>query len=257
MAAGVAIPLRILPRLHTTHRHLSDLRKLIHPASHDCSSPRPVVALWPSAANEAEGHNISSSVIHSSAAHTRVKNAAHTAREEAPLVPPPLSHSILDPPPYFYVKITSQSNLVLRDPSLLLSPSVFAPFEAVFLRVPFFFSISQPCIATALFPLNEEEWTLTSHPWLAFSLSQHPALFQAFSASALHGGAEGGNDCVEEFLDSSGDHQLGEQFGGGYDSDLRSIAAGILRASPAEQPESASLAVADSGMFYFLRSSLP
>ncbi|CAD5181879.1 unnamed protein product [Musa acuminata subsp. malaccensis] len=97
----------------------------------------------------------------------------------------------------------------------------------------------------------------TSHPWLAFSLSQHPALFQAFSASALHGGDEGGNDCVdmktvaaeapklEEFLSSPGDHPLGEQFDGGYDSDLRSIAAGILRASPAEQPESTSLAVAD------------
>ncbi|CAL9112245.1 unnamed protein product [Musa textilis] len=97
----------------------------------------------------------------------------------------------------------------------------------------------------------------TSHPWFAFSLSQDPALFQAFSASALHGGDEVGNDCVdmrtvaaeapklEEFLSSPGDHPLGEQFAGGYDSDLRSIAAGILGVSPAEQPESASLAVAD------------
>lgn len=50
---------------------------------------------------------------------------------------------------------------------------------------------------------------------------------------------------LEEFLSSPGDHPLGEQFVGGYDSDLRSIAAGILRASPAEQPESTSLAVAD------------
>ncbi|XP_026656596.2 AP2-like ethylene-responsive transcription factor AIL5 [Phoenix dactylifera] len=99
--------------------------------------------------------------------------------------------------------------------------------------------------------------------WLAFSLSHQPALFGAFSAAPHHGGKEkmeeggggaGGDQAMhpaegpklEDFLGGcggfSGGHAAAVETGasGGYDSDLRSMAAGFLQSSMTERPDSSA-----------------
>ncbi|KAG1326916.1 AP2-like ethylene-responsive transcription factor AIL5 [Cocos nucifera] len=111
----------------------------------------------------------------------------------------------------------------------------------------------------------------TSPNWLAFSLSHHPARFEAFSAAPQHGeeegmeegcggggGGAGGELAVqsaegpklEDFLGGcgglSGGHAAAAETGasGSYDSDLRSIAAGLHQNFLAERSDSSASATA-------------
>ncbi|XP_073098816.1 AP2-like ethylene-responsive transcription factor AIL5 [Elaeis guineensis] len=104
-----------------------------------------------------------------------------------------------------------------------------------------------------------------SNNWLAFSLSHHPGLFEAFSATSHHGGQEraeegccaaGGNltmlaaegPKLEDFLGGCGGFSSSDAAAaetgthGGCDSDLRSIAAGFMQGFPAERPDSLATA---------------
>ncbi|URE38461.1 AP2 [Musa troglodytarum] len=101
-----------------------------------------------------------------------------------------------------------------------------------------------------------------THNWLAFSLSQQPYFHEAFSSVAApphhHGGIEGAEEETSAATELVALASMGpklEDFLGGpmgrysdaedaacpaegvYDSDLKTIAAGLLRGLPVEQQE--------------------